>query len=424
MSVRAAIVATGTELLTGRTTDRNGPWLAARLGSLGIEVAHSTCVGDRPEDLEAALRHCGDLGIDLVVTTGGLGPTKDDLTATVVGRFAGRDMVLDPELEKTIEKILQKIATRRRLDPDAMRAGNRKQATIPAGAIAIDPVGTAPGLVLDADGMVVIIMPGPPGELHAMWPQALETGPATELLARAPDLVTSQVRLFGLPESTLAKGLREIEDDLALDDLEVTTCLTGAELVIDIRYEPEHADTDARLREALLARYAEYAVSGEGTSTEEILAGALDGLKLAVAESCTGGLLAARLTARPGASAYMAGGVVAYSDEAKTRQLDVPAGLIATYGAVSPEVAEAMADGALARFGADVAVAVTGVAGPDGGTEDKPVGYVCFCAKRAGGRTISRDPTLPGARSDVRDRSVVVGLHMLRWLLADQDPPV
>lgn len=424
MSVRAGIVATGTELLSGQVTDRNGPWLSERLSDLGVEVAHRLTVGDRPQDLEAALRFLASEGMDLIVTTGGLGPTADDLTAEIVARFAGRELVLDAGMEERIAAILRSLGRRLRFDPEALRAANRKQAMVPKGAATIDPAGTAPGLVVPAGETVVIVMPGPPRELHSMWPRALETSPARAVLDRAPEIRTAQWRMFGIPESELAAALREIEAEQDVSGLEVTTCLRGTELVVDVRYLSEHEGSHEALRESLRERFERYWVSGSGETTDEVVAGLLRGRRLAVAESCTGGLLAARLTRLPGSSEHVAGGVVAYSDEAKVELLGVDAALIGRHGAVSPEVAEAMAAGAMERFGADVSVAVTGIAGPGGGTSEKPVGYVCMCAKDAEGRAISRAPVLPGNREDVRDRSVVIALHLLRYLLTGEDAPL
>lgn len=199
-----------------------------------------------------------------------------------------------------------------------------------------------------------------------------------------------------------------------LSAVEVTTCLRRAELELDIRYRPGAEDTARRLVTELTERHARNLVSADGSTTDELVAAALVGHRLALAESCTGGLLAGRVTDRPGASDYLAGGVVAYSNEAKVALLGVPAELIAVHGAVSPEVARAMADGARARFGADIGCAVTGVAGPDGGSAGKPVGYVCFCVTTDAGRVLARDPVLPGGRADVRERSVDVAMHLIR----------
>lgn len=424
MSVRAGIVVTGTEVLSGRITDRNGPWVSERLGELGVEVAHIQCVGDRREDLAAALGFLASEGIDLAVTTGGLGPTADDLTMEIVARFTGRELVLDEEMERRIAAIVAGFSRRLRVDPEATREATRKQAMVPEGATVLDPVGTAPGLVVEGEGIVVVVLPGPPRELRGMWPAALATEEMRELLSRAEDYETATVRMFGLPESQLAASLREIGEETDLEPLEITTCLRGFELVIDVRHRAADAALAGALARGLEERLGRYVFSDDGSSIDDQVAALLSGRRIALAESCTGGLLAARLSARPGASAYLAGGIVAYSDEAKAELLGVPPALIAEHGAVSLQVAEAMADGAMARFGADVGFGITGIAGPDGGSESKPVGYVCFCAKRAGGATLARDPVLPGGRDDVRERSVVVAMHILRRLLRGEEPPV
>ncbi len=274
---------------------------------------------------------------------------------------------------------------------------------------------------------VVVVLPGPPRELQGMWPAAVAAPAVAALIERAPAMETASMKMFGVPESTLAKSLREIEDDdgVELGLLEVTTCLRrGAELEIDVSYASEDLSVVEGLFSGLRERHSEFIYTESGETIDEIVARLLEGRTLAVAESCTAGLLAARITDLPGSSAYFAGGVVSYSNAAKTDLLGVPAELIEAHGAVSNEVAEAMADGAIERFGADVGVGITGVAGPDGGTEEKPVGYVCICVKEseaAGGRMMARDPKLPGGRGDVRDRSVSVSLHMLRRLLSGED---
>jgi nicotinamide-nucleotide amidase len=422
-AVRAGILVTGTEVLAGAVTDRNGPWLSERLGELGVEVTQITTVGDRPEDLERALAAMSAQGVDLVVTSGGLGPTADDLTAEVVGRFAGRELVLDEDMERKIEAVIAKFAKRLRFDPEAARAGNRKQAMVPEGATALDPAGTAPGLVVPADGQVVVVLPGPPRELQEMWPRALETGPVRSVLERTRPFRTMSVRMFGLPESELAQALREIETDTDLSRVEITTCLRGGELVTDIRFTDDTDEVAEALVKGLEERLGKFTYSVEGEAVEHVVARLLGARTLAVAESCTGGLLAARCTEGAGASEWFAGGVVAYTNEAKAELLGVDPKLIEAHGAVSPEVAEAMTDGVLVRFEADAAVSVTGIAGPTGGTESKPVGYVCFCAKLSSGEVLQRDIVLPGDRADIRQRSVVVALHLARFLLEGREPP-
>jgi len=423
--VRAGIVVTGTEVLSGRIADRNGPWISERLAELGVEVAHILVVGDRPDDLEAALRFMRDEGMDLIVTSGGLGPTADDLTAEIVGRFAGRELLLDEGVEEKIAEILRGFARRFKFDEEAVRVANRKQAMIPEGAIPLDPVGTAPGLVVPAGEAVVVVLPGPPRELRPMWPAALEAGPVRELLGAATPLRGYTMRMFGLPESEIAKSLRELDEaGVSLGEVEITTCLRRGEIEIDVRYRDGASGTAEAVREGLLERHRRHTFSLEGETIDAQVAGLLEGRRLGLAESCSGGLLAARITDLPGASAYMGGSVVAYSNEAKSELLGVDSELIEAHGAVSPEVAEAMSRGALERFGADVAVAITGIAGPEGGTEEKPVGYVCFDARLGNGTSVARDPVIPGGREDVRERSALVGMHLIRILLAGEEPPL
>jgi nicotinamide-nucleotide amidase len=423
--VRAGIVVTGTEVLTGRIADKNGPWVSERLAELGIEVAHILIVADRPDDLEAELRFLAEEGMDLIVTSGGLGPTADDLTAEVVARFAGRELILDEEVETKIAEILKGFAKRFKFDQDAVIAANRKQAMVPEGAIALDPVGTAPGLVVPDGERVVVVLPGPPRELQPMWPAALETGAVRALLERATPLHGYTLRMFGIPESEIAKSLREMEEaGVALAEVEITTCLRRGEIEIDVRYRDEAAATAEAVRTGLAERHRAQLFSEDGETIDSQVAKLLAGHRLGLAESCSGGLLAARITDVPGASAYMAGSVVSYSNEAKAELLGVDPALIERHGAVSPEVSEAMAEGALERFGADVAVSITGIAGPDGGTEEKPVGYVCFNARLADGTAIAREPVIPGGRADIRERSALVGLHLLRMLLGGGEPPL
>jgi nicotinamide-nucleotide amidase len=423
VSVRAGILITGTEVLSGFVSDRNGPWLSEQLGGLGVEVTQITTVGDRPEDLEQALAAMRDQGVQIVVTSGGLGPTADDLTGEVVARFAGRELVLDEAMEERIAAILREFAKRMKFDPEALREANRKQAMVPEGATPIDPAGTAPGLVVPADGQVVIVLPGPPRELQAMWPKAIETEPVREVLAETEPFEALQIRMFGIPESELAKSLREIEEGADLSPLEITTCLRGGELITDVRYRAGAEDSAAALKRGLRERLDQWIYSDSGEAVDVLIPRLLGDRCLAVAESCTAGLLAAKLTTRPGSSPWFAGGVVAYSNDAKENLLGVDSTLIEEHGAVSPEVAEAMADGALERFGVDVACSITGIAGPDGGTEEKPVGYVCFCVKSSDGQVLARDPVLPGSRVEIRDRSAMVAMHLIRYLLEGREPP-
>lgn len=426
MGVRAGIVVTGTEVLTGRVQDLNGPWLADRLLELGVELAHITICGDRPEDIEAQLNFLAAQGVDLIVTSGGLGPTADDMTVAVVSKFCGRELVLDEALEERIAEILRSFMGRfPGADFEAVRAANRKQALVPAGdgVEILDPVGTAPGVVVTRAGgaPTVIVLPGPPRELRPMWSRAIETATAQRAIAGRTVYRQETIRMFGLPESGLAETLREAETLVpGFAGLEITTCLRRGELEIVTRYEPDATDSYRQLAALLRERHPHDVFSEDGALVDDQVAQLLSGRTIATAESCTAGLLAARLADRPGSSAYLAGGVVSYSNEAKADLLGVDPALIAAHGAVSEPVAEAMAAGALQRFGADVAVGITGIAGPGGGSDEKPVGTVCFSVGLADGATHTRTIHLPGNRADIRERSTTVAMHMLRRVLSGQ----
>ena len=425
MSARAGIVVTGTEVLNGRVIDRNGPWLSDRLRELGVDLAFTVIVADRPQDITAALSFLAARGADLVLTSGGLGPTADDLTAEVVGAFQGREMVLDAALEGRIWAILEPV--RRRwpdLDEDAVRAANRKQAVVPRGATILEPVGTAPGLVVPPadgrDGPTVVVLPGPPRELQPMWPAAAATGAVRAALAGATTYRQETVRLFGIPESEIAETLRRATGrGIDLDALEVTTCLRRGEIEVVTRYEPAAQGDYDRLVALIRERHADTLFSEDGRSVDQLVADGLRarGWTIATAESCTGGLLGGRLTELPGSSDYVQGGLIVYADEAKVALAGVDGELLARHGAVSTEVAEALADGARSRLEADVGVGVTGIAGPGGGTEEKPVGLVCFSVAGPDGARLTRSLRLPGGRFDVRDRSTTVALHLVRRLL-------
>jgi nicotinamide-nucleotide amidase len=420
VSARAGIVVTGTEVLTGRVQDRNGPWVADRLLELGVELAHITICGDRPADIEAQLRFMASEGVDLIVTSGGLGPTADDMTVATVARFCGRDLVLDTALEERIADILRRLMGRREgIDFDAVMAANRKQAMVPEGAQVLDPVGTAPGVVVPGKPTVVVL-PGPPRELQPMWATAVATPAVAEAIAGRTEYRQNTIRMFGLPESGLAETLRVGETEIAdFDRLEITTCLRRGELEIVTRYEPSADDVYAQLVALLQSHHGREIFSTDGALVDDQVAALLAGRTIATAESCTAGMVAARLTDRAGSSDYVAGGVVSYSNAAKSDLLGVDPDLIAAHGAVSEPVAEAMAAGALRQFDADTAVAITGIAGPGGGSAEKPVGTVCFSVRLADRPPTTRTLLLPGNRSDIRERSTTVAMHMLRRALSD-----
>ena len=439
MSARAGIVVTGTEVLTGRVVDRNGPWLAERLRELGVDLAYTTIVGDRPRDMRTALEFMAGLGLDVIVTSGGLGPTADDLTAEVVGAFQGREMVLDEPLSQRIAKIVAPLMKRwPNIDPEAIALANRKQATIPRGATVLEPVGTAPGLVVapahasNSARPTIVVLPGPPRELQPMWSQALATDELQAALAHATTYRQATLRLFGIPESEIAETLRVAErEGVELGRLEVTTCLKRGEIEVVTRYEPDAQDSYDAFAALVGARHADTLFSTDGSTVDEQVAALLRGDQsgshnaraprtIATAESCTGGLLAARLTDLPGASEYFVGGVVAYSNEAKVAKAGVPRALIEAHGAVSGEVAQALAEGVRAGMDADVGVGITGIAGPGGGSEEKPVGLVWLSVITGAHppvQPLTRSVNLPGGRVDVRDRASTVAMHLIRRAL-------
>ncbi|HEY9315703.1 competence/damage-inducible protein A [Williamsia sp.] len=426
MTVRAGVVVTGTEVLSGRITDRNGPWVAQRLLDLGVDIAHITVCGDRPDDLTAQLRFLADQHVDLIVTTGGLGPTADDLTVATVADFCGRELHLDAALEVHIGGIIARWRGRVSADPDPapLQAGIRKQAMVPEGAQSIPPTGTAPGVAIAAGQLpAILVLPGPPGELQAMWPAALETAAVAAVMARRSVFGQSTIRAYGLSEADLAATLRRAEQQIAgFAALEITTCLQLGELEMVTRYPESSADAYHRLAALVTEHHGAQIFSTDGSTIDDLIAGRLTGRRIATAESCTGGKIAARLTDRAGSSAYLVGAVVAYANELKIGLLDVPADLIAEHGAVSEEVAARMAEGAVGRLGADTAVSTTGIAGPGGGTDLKPVGTVCFAVAIAGRPTVTRTRRLPGDRANIRALAVTYAMHMLAETLTAPNP--
>jgi nicotinamide-nucleotide amidase len=408
LSPRAAVVVTGSELLRGGRRDANGPFLAAELTALGLEPARITLVGDEPYELEAVLRE--GLTADLLVVSGGLGPTHDDRTVELLARAAGLELAVVPELETEIETISRRVAERFGRPYAEFEEGVRKQATVPDGGRVIGIAGTAPGLVVETPGALAVVLPGPPPELRRLWRSALDDAAVRRVLetARVPEYRV--LRAYGLSESAVAQALVAAGGEP--EGVQATICAHDGEIWIEL-FGPGRGLADA-LRSSLgPAVFAEDARPLE----EHVLAAArANGNSLAAAESCTGGLVAARLTSVPGASDVFRGGVVAYDDDVKRDRLGVPAEALAEHGAVSAEVAAAMASGAREALAADVSVAVTGIAGPDGGTPEKPVGLVFLHASAAGSEK-ARELRLPGDRDAIRRRATAAALHLLRELL-------
>jgi nicotinamide-nucleotide amidase len=411
---RAYFAITGSELVRGERTDRNGPWLAEQALSLGLEPTRIAIVGDDPDELRATLRE--GLGADLLVTSGGLGPTHDDRTVELVAEAVGEPLRLDDGLREQIDGISRSVAARLRRPYADFDAGVRKQATVPESARSIGLAGTAPGLILEHDGTVVVVLPGPPTELRRLWPNALETEPMRRLLQGAIPPGRRVLKLFGASESAVARALEEAGGDG--DGVEATICARDFEIHVDLVVEPGAAARADALEAALAGRLERFLFSRDGTTSEQLVLALCRerGLSLATAESCTGGMVAERLTSVPGSSDVFVGSVVAYANEVKERELGVPAALLAEHGAVSEEVAVAMARGARERLGADVAVAVTGIAGPGGGTAEKPVGLVHLAVAGPDGE-LSATTSYPGDRDGIRRRATVTALHLVRRLL-------
>lgn len=394
--------------------DENGPFLARELSSRGVEPERISVIGDRPEQLEAALRDA--LELDLVVISGGLGPTHDDRTIELLARAANRELRVDPALEAEIEGVVRGLAERFRRPYDEFESGVRKQATLPEGGISLGLAGTAPGVLLQTGSALAIALPGPPGELQRIWRAALERPELQEIFARAKNPANRILRFFGLPESAIAGVVAQAGGEA--EGLEVTICAHDLEVQIDLVIPPGSEAQANRVTQALRAAHPRALFAEDEQAVEAIVLDAAreKGLTIGAAESCTGGLVAARLTSVPGSSDAFVGGLVAYDDRLKLDGLNVPAEVLERYGAVSAETAAAMASGARSALGADVGVSVTGVAGPGGGTLQKPVGLV-FIHAASPDASHGVELRLPGDRDAVRRRAAASALHLLRRLL-------
>jgi nicotinamide-nucleotide amidase len=373
-------------------------------------------VGDDPGELAAALRE--GLRRDLLVVSGGLGPTHDDRTVELLAAAAGRPLRLDAGLEARIEQISRAFAVRTGRPYADFAPGVRKQATIPEGAIVVGLAGTAPALLLELGSSLAVALPGPPRELQALWPEVTRLEPFARLLERAAPRGRRVLRFYGVGESAVARALEDAGGER--EGVEVTICARDFEIHVDLLVDPGAERSADELGAAFCEPLAEYLFTRSERSIEEIVLARFgaQGLTLATAESCTGGLVAARLTAVPGSSAVFRGGIVAYANAVKERELGVAVATLERHGAVSPETARAMALGARTRIGTDAAVSVTGIAGPDGGSEEKPVGLVNLCAVGPTGELAS-ELRLPGDRETIRRRATVAALHLLHRLVPE-----
>jgi nicotinamide-nucleotide amidase len=412
--MNAEIIAVGSELVNGQKLDTNSQWLSRRLGELGLDVRYHTSVGDDLQNNVDAFRIASGRA-RLVLISGGIGPTQDDLTREALARVAGVPLIEDPESLEALRAFFER---RNRPMPDR----NRVQALMPEGAEAIaNPYGTAPGIWMPMDGTIFVALPGVPGELKRMFDeQVVPRLRSSGLIDRV--IVHRVVNLFGKGESDIeAEAL-----DLTVRGRRPEVGITASDATISFRISCECADEVSALAEieptlALIRERFGPWIVGEGTTdVTEALVEALLAKKatLAVAESCTGGLIAQRLTAIPGVSDCFLGGVVSYANSAKQQLLGVPEALLKTVGAVSPEVAEAMASGVRERFGATLGLSVTGIAGPGGGSEEKPVGLVYLGLATPSGvshRRLLLGPDQP--REVIRSRSAKNAMNWARQVL-------
>ncbi|HEV8265042.1 MAG TPA: competence/damage-inducible protein A [Gemmatimonadales bacterium] len=412
--MKLEVVTIGTELVLGLTPDTNAPELARALAAAGAEVVRHVTVADRPDAIRAAVADALDR-TGCVIATGGLGPTRDDMTKREVAALFGMPLRLD-------DAVLRSLEARFRRFGRPMPAVNRTQAEVPDGATVLpNPRGTAPGLWLeDARGRVAVLLPGVPSEMRGLLVEEVlpRIAERTRRLEGGARVVQSRtLRTTGVPESALAERVGPMEEAIAPLTLAYLPSVDGVDLRLTAwsLTGDEAAKRLAAAAELLGARLGDHCYGEDGADLAAVV---LDTLRarsgrLAVGESCTGGLLAGRLTAVPGASDVFVGGVVAYDDAVKTELLDVPPAIIEAHGAVSEETVRAMAEGAQRRFEAWAALAVTGIAGPSGGTPDKPVGTV-WLAARLGADTRALKRVFPGDRGEIRARAAQAAMDLLR----------
>jgi nicotinamide-nucleotide amidase len=412
---RAAILVTGDEILRGRIQERNAGILARSLEGHGVAVERVEMVGDGLATIETALRRLLDAEHDLVCVSGGLGPTHDDLTMEAVGRATRRPLSIDPRALG----LVRARGTALKGDPTILAALQEKQAMLPGGSVPLPPPGTAPGCIVRHGATTIVVLPGPPWELAAMWDAALVEPLVASVLARAPVVDERVLRLHAVPESTFVAAIADLGRD-AWGRLTVGICARDAELEVTVRCAPADCGAADALETMVAAAVGDALFSRDGATIDDVVAQALiaSGQTVAVAESCTGGGLGARFTARAGASAYFLGGVVSYADQVKVQMLGVDPEVIRRHGAVSVECAEQMALGVRRLLGSDWALAITGIAGPGGGGEGKPVGLVHVAL--AGPRGVRLlEQRRGGDRESIRSRAVTGALHLLRMGLAE-----
>lgn len=408
--MKLEVVTIGTELVLGLTLDTNAADLGRALAAAGAEVVRHVSVPDRPADIRAAVADALDR-TGFVIATGGLGPTRDDMTKHEVAALFGKPLRLDADVLKSLEARFRRLGR-------PMPAVNRIQAEVPEGATVLpNPRGTAPGLwIEDKRGRVAVLLPGVPSEMRGLLVEEVLPRVAQRVGERRV-VLSRTLRTTGVPESALAERIGAVEDDIAPLTLAYIPSVAGVDLRLTAwSLPPEEAEERLTAHAAALRARLEAHCYGENEADlAAVVLDLLRGKRLAVGESCTGGLIAGRITAVPGASAVFVGGVVAYANGVKTDLLDVPAATLETHGAVSEEAVCAMAEGVQRRFAADASVAVTGIAGPEGGTPEKPVGTVWLAARLGSAARVVRR-VFPGDRGEIRGRAAQAALDLLRRL--------
>ncbi len=415
--MKAGVLVTGTEVVDGSVADENGPWLSIQLERLGVRTEHILLCRDDKTRIIDSLRYLCDTGSDLVITSGGLGPTADDVTAEAVADFCGSELLYDEELKNSIIERVRPFVKKANLDLDALERASVKQARLPRGSEIVQPAGTAPGFSIAHESSTILVLPGPPGELKKMWNDALKLPSIKAIIEKSEPRNVRILKFFGITESEISKSQDALSRQMDLEPIEITTCMRNSELEVVVRYWQESEQIAKSFLREVEEEHKESLFSSDGSTIDEQVASALHGHRLALAESCTAGQISARITDAPGASDYLAGAVVAYSNDAKVELLHVDPALIEKHGAVSAEVARSMADGAMRQFGADISLSATGIAGPDGGTSEKPVGTVFFAVAMSGGDTSSHHLDLPGNRSYIRNRATAVAMHLIKRAL-------
>jgi len=406
--MRAEIIAVGSEMLTPYRLDTNSLFLTDELNKLGIRVIHKAVVGDSPDEMRTSFRHAMDRA-ELIVASGGLGPTDDDRTRETVAELLGRKLRRDEAVLRRIQEMFRRFGR-------AMPEINARQAMVPEGADVLPNArGSAPGLWLESNGHILVLLPGVPHELRALF--EAEVRPRLAKLGPHERLFTRDLRITGLPESEVDQRVAPLYALYPDADTTILAAPTGIQL--HPRVWSDDAAKAEKMLDEIVERMAlalgEHLYSTRGEILEEVVGRVLteNRATIAAAESCTGGMLAERLTNIPGSSNYFLGGVVCYSNELKTTLVGVPPELIESKGAVSPEVALALADGIRRRTGATLGVGITGIAGPGGGTPEKPVGLVHIAiADERGPR--ERAFRFPGDRERIRQHATQAALDMVR----------